>query len=209
MFWVLLAFGILVCLALDALIVLHNQPHVAADVETPHVSESALLLLPFLGSVFVAIPFGLVFACFRSTRRAGLLLLVPSLFFVWTSPTAVQWGTRVRIEAFRDLAERSMVVEAVYAYEKAEGLLPATLQELVPNYLDTLPTIGKAARPAFEFLTVKEASSWYRNPWVLRMYLPDGSTDPGHLMYFPLQNNPVEYPGDRFEDFGDWVYLRE
>ena len=114
------------------------------------------------------------------------------------------------MEAFRDLAERSMpLVDAVEAFELAENRLPATLQELVPRYLPEVPVTGMATYPSYDLLTGEDAEVWFDNPWVLRVHTGRGGINFDEFLYFPLQNYPQKVGGDRFERLGGWAYLHE
>lgn len=121
-----------------------------------------------LGALFFVSPCSLLLLIFPGTRGLGIRLLLLCIAYVLTLTLMAGAGSTIRKASFRALAERSMpLVEAVKAFEKAEGHPPMKLDDLVPSYLDAVPSTGLAAYPHYEIHMGEESSMWKGNPWVL------------------------------------------
>jgi len=66
-------------------------------------------------------------------------------------------GNRIKWKALGQLAERSRpLIAAIDAYEKKRGQPPESLENLVPDFLPTIPATGIGARPnAFREIMVR------------------------------------------------------
>lgn len=162
-----------------------------------------------IGTLFLVIPCSIVFLIFSKSRALGLRLLLLSGIYLATGTALGSAADAIRNASFHDLAERSMpLVEAIKAFEKAEGQPPKKLDDLVPTYLDTVPSTGLAAYPHYEIHMGKESSMWTGNPWVLCVPVSRGTLNWDLFLYFPNQ----DYPSGKysaFERFGGWAYLHE
>ncbi len=173
----------------------------------------ALLALIAAASLFailvLAIPCGLIYLLVPGSRDLGLRIIAGSAIFMGTFYAFASSGAMLRTAAFRDLADRSMpLIEAVKAFEANEGQLPESLEQLVPRYLEKVPSTGLAAYPKYKYLTGQRASFWLENPWVIQV---DARRIHGFdkFSYFPLQNYPEAFDGHEFERMGAWAYLHE
>ncbi len=161
------------------------------------------------GTVFLVTPCSIVFLLFAKLRALGLRLLLLSVIYLATGAALGSAEDAIRNASFNSLAERSMpLVEAVKAFEKAEGHPPKTLDDLVPTYLDSVPSTGLAAYRHYEIHMGEESSMWKDNPWVLCVPVSSGTLNWDLFLYFPNQNYP---PDERsaFERMGDWAYYHE
>lgn len=168
-----------------------------------------LMTIPLAtGTLFLVIPCSIVFLLFAKLRALGLRLLLLGVIYLATGTALGSAEDAIRNASFYDLAERSMpLVEAIMAFEKAEGHPPKSLEELVPKYLDSVPSTGLAAYPHYEIHMGEESSMWKDNPWVLCVPVGRGLNF-DLFLYFPNQNY---HTGEHspFERFGDWGYLHE
>jgi hypothetical protein len=156
------------------------------------------------GTLFLVIPCSIVFLLFSNLRALGLRLLLLSVIYLATGTALDSAAVTIRTASFHGLAERSMpLVEAVRAYEKAEGYPPRVLDDLIPSYLDAVPSTRLAAYPTYEIHMGTGSSMWKGNSWVLCVPVGLGSD---LFVYFPNQNYPSE-ERDAFERFGDWAYF--
>ena len=156
---------------------------------------------------FVACPIALVF---RRVRRVALVLLLCSFAFFAAFIVAARIGDRVRMRAFERLAERSApLVQAIRAYEQKNGRPPDTLQNLVPEFISSVPSTRMGAYPEYRFITGERATNYNGNPWMLYVYTPGGGINFDQFMYFPLQNYPTQGYGGVLERIRDWAYLHE
>ncbi|MBL7645469.1 MAG: hypothetical protein JNK74_04685 [Candidatus Hydrogenedentes bacterium] len=160
------------------------------------------------GTLFLVIPCSIVFLLFAKLRALGLRLLLLSVIYLATGTALRSAANTIRTVSFHSLAERSMpLVEAVTAFEKAKGHPPKSLEELVPQYLDSVPSTGLAAYPKYELHMGNESSIWKGNPWVLCVPVGRGLNF-DLFLYFPNQNYPPE-ESSAFERMGAWAYWHE
>lgn len=198
----------LACGAINACVFLSAIPQAPKAFHSV-ASMGVLMTIPLAtGTLFLVIPCSIVFLLFAKLRALGLRLLLLGIIYLATGTALGSAEDAIRNASFYDLAERSMpLVEAIMAFEKAEGHPPKKLDDLVPTYLDSVPSTGLAAYPHYEIHMGEESSMWKGNPWVL--CVPVGFMLSFDLfLYFPNQNYPSgKYSA--FERFGDWGYLHE
>jgi len=204
--FVLISF--LACGALNALVFLSVIPQAPEALHGFHVLSLLLSFALCAGTLFLVAPCSIIFLLFPPLRKLGIRLLLLGIIYFATLAPLGSAADRIQTASFHDLAERSMpLVEAVKAFEKAEGHPPKSLDQLVPKYLDSVPSTGLAAYPKYEIHMGNESSMWRGNPWVLCVPVGRGLNF-DLFLYFPNQNYPSgEYSS--FERFGDWGYLHE
>lgn len=66
-----------------------------------------------------------------------------------------------------------------------------------------------SAYPTYEYVTGEDAFMWFENPWLVRVHTSRGLLNFDQFVYFPNQNAPSVFNGNRFERLGEWVYLHE
>ena len=198
----------LACGAFNAFVFLSVIPQAP---EALHGFHFLCLLLSFAlcaGTLFLVAPCSIIFLLFPPLRKLGIRLLLLGVIYFATLAPLGSAADRIQTASFHDLAERSMpLVNVVRAYETAEGHPPKSLEELVPKYLDSVPSTGLAAYPNYEIHMGEESSMWKGNPWVLCVPVGRGLNF-DLFLYFPNQNYP---PDERsaFERMGDWAYYHE
>lgn len=80
--------------------------------------------------------------------------------------------------AVREVAEQGApLIDAIRRFETTRGTPPATLSELVPEYLPSIPTTGIRLAPEYEYRVGSDARC--DNPWMLSHSFPD-------MLPFPL-----------------------
>lgn len=199
----------LACSAFNACVFLSAIPQVPKALHSFDFIGVLMTMALVAGTIFLVIPCSIVFLIFSKLRTFGLRLLLLSVIYLATGTALGSAADSIRNASFHDLAERSMpLVEAVKAFEKAKGHPPKTLDELVPTYLDSVPSTGLAADPHYEIHMGEESSMWKGNPWVLCVPVSRGTLNWDLFLYFPNQNYP---PDERsaFERMGDWGYYHE
>jgi hypothetical protein len=143
---------------------------------------------------------------FRRFRRYAVLSLVFTVIFIPCELLGIDWGSYGREERIERVTERGQpIVDAIKAYENKNGHPPASLDELVPDYLDTVPTTGIGAWPKFYYHTGHPDRS-EGNEWDLSALVPGNpglGLGLGNLIYYPLQNYP-----DSFIPVNGWGYWR-
>lgn len=166
-----------------------------------------LLLLVAL----IAIPICLGKILVSRDRRHAVFILLLSLLFVPCCILGFRLGQRVRMQGIKDFATRShFLIAAIQEYERDHQSPPSSLGDLVPNYLDAVPTTGMSAYPEYRYHTGEEAKQEYDdNPWALSVFTPSGGINFDMMLYFPKQNYPIHGFGGSLERIGEWAYVHE
>jgi hypothetical protein len=163
-----------------------------------------------LTGVILSVPILIAGLFFRRTRQSAIVLILFGAVFVPCTVAGNSAGNRRRIEAFRDFPEHSRpLVKAITSYETDRGRPPATLNDLVPQYIAAVPSTGMSAYPEYRYRTGAEAEWYAGNPWVLSVstYRAFGNWD--EFLYFPRQNYDDYRFSNALEPVGDWVYHHE
>ena len=115
------------------------------------------------------------------------------------------------MDAFHSLAERSKpLVEAIFAYEKQQGEPPNELNDLVPDFLSSVPSTGMGGYPQYDyFVGAAAAEEYFDNPWVLEVFTPGPGINFDRFLYFPNQNYPETGYSGSLERIGEWAYVHE
>ena len=164
----------------------------------------------FLAAV-PAIPLSLIALFYKRLRGDALLVLVLSLVYIPLCIAGIYFGREVRMARMADFAERSQpLIEAIQKYERNQGAPPATLDDLIPDYLSEIPHTGMMAYPEYEYYSGKKSLERYDgNPWVVTVDTPSGGPNWDEMLYFPKQNYPKAGYGGDLERVGDWAYVHE
>lgn len=142
---------------------------------------------------------------FSPTRRKHLLkhlgiwvLVMPALIVsIWLS-------INVRHFCFEQVAVRAKpLIAAIDSYEKKNGHRPSTLEDLVPNYLDNIPSTGMAAYPRFKYREREEEVPMLYVPCSICFFNWD------IFFYRPSKEYGVHEYGGVVERIGDWAYVHE
>jgi len=181
---------------------------------SPKGSVEILMLRDFVAlPACAAVPGILIAAIYcvrRSTRqKASKWFLICSVFVVVTI-ASMKIGHRIRMDAFRSLAERSEpLVAAIKAYEQAHGKPPFSLGALVPEFLPAIPNTDMGAYPEYRYI-VPEDHLHDGNPWVIIVSASTGILDFDRFFYYPLQNYPSHlWETNPVQRVGDWGYVHE
>lgn len=147
---------------------------------------------------------------FRQFRLAAFRAVITSGVVIGSIVVGLGLGNDVRMSAFHRLAERSTpLIQAIRAYEARHSAPPATLADLVPGFMTSMPQTGMGAYPNYEYYTGTEAEYYEHNPWVLLVHTPIGFLNWDQFMYFPRQNYPPHGYGGFIERVADWAYVHE
>lgn len=159
----------------------------------------------------LAIPLSLIALFYKRLRWDALLVLILTLVYLPLAITGITLGQKVRMARMAEFVERSQpLIEAIQRYERDEGAPPATLADLIPDYLPEIPHTGMMAYPEYEYHSGKKSLEWYDgNPWVVTVETPSGGLNWDEMLYFPKQNYPKAGYGGDLERVGDWAYVHE
>ena len=142
----------------------------------------------------------------QPTRRAAWSGLAMSLVLLLMFPLAVRACVSVRAAGFRMAAQRAEpVVRAVEQYVEDNGAPPDSRTDLVPRYLQSLPS----RVPPLELVTGKDAARYGGNQWVLRASVPTGIINFDQFVYFPNQQYPRAGFGGWLQRIDAWAYVHE
>lgn len=144
-------------------------------------------------------------------RRRAAYWLVLSVLFISCCVAGIVLGHKTRMVGMRAFAQRSQpLIAAVRKYERDHSGPPQSLNDLVPDYLPTVPGTGMMAYPEFRYLTGTEAKDRFaNNAWVLSVATPLGGINWDMMLYFPDQNYPDRGYGGSLERVDDWAYVHE
>ncbi len=165
-------------------------------------------------SAIAALPTGLFACLFERWHRIGIWMLTASLvalvwFFLGPATTG-KWAMSKRMEAFGELAGRlTPLVQAIQRYQQDHGKPPDALEELIPDYIPSVPSTGMPAYKELRYHTGDEAKDHEDNPWVLTIFCTSGGINFDQFMYFPRQNYPSQGYGGSLERVRDWAYVHE
>ncbi len=172
-----------------------------------YLMAQPLLSLPLLAAVpvfFMAL-IGLAFQRFR--YLATIFLLCSTTYLVGFFASA-HLGERVRMRAFHRLTERcTPLIHAIGAFEEKYRRPPESLEELVPEFIPSVPRTLVGA--SSEFLYYFPAITDYGNPWIIKVFVPSGRFEMDQLVYFPLGNYPhTDWYGAPVRFVGDWAFMQ-
>lgn len=162
--------------------------------------------LAFLGLAVatLAILTDLLLLAFPRRRARAIRTLLPAVVLVLLFVPVGRLAGVVHRVALRFATQRAApLVAAIERHHRETGAPPATLDELVPRWLDRIPP----RLPPLEIVT-GDASRWlYGSPWCLRARVPIGAFGPGQLLYVP--DGPCTGPGfgEWRERIGGWFYV--
>ena len=153
---------------------------------------------------------------FRKTRRFAAFLIIVCLAYSFAAMPCFKIGNIVRMKGFERLAERStLLVNAIYEYERSHGKPPAKLEHLVPEFLPVVPKTGMGAYPDYKydvFSNTKSTQVWYdlgsREGRKIKDLgrIPEGN--PKHAVVaftFNAENEVIEAKLDRMPEDHDQV----
>jgi len=102
-----------------------------------------------------------------------------------------------------------LIISALSEYHKSEGKYPDSLKELIPQYIDELPSekMEGIRHHDFEYVVASEDSSF--KGYKVSVYTPSAFMNWDELFYYPSQDYPDSIHNQRVERLGSWAYLHE
>lgn len=169
-----------------------------------------IYFLPILIALF-ATPVLLFRLSNDRTRRESFFYLLISLLLIACCISGIVLGKQIRMAGMRSFAIRSQsLIQAIENFERNNSSPPQSLEDLVPNYLSTIPSTGMMAYPKYRYHVGDEAKEKYAgNPWALSVFTPSGGINFDLMLYFPNQNYPTHGYGGTLQPIGDWTYVHE
>lgn len=167
------------------------------------------LILP-LFAIIVSTPISVIGLIFKKTRKVCFIIILCGIIYFGTAFVCFRLGEKVRMAAFHELAKRSgTLVQAIKTYESKYGSPPASLENLVPEFLPSIPQTGMGAYPEYEYKVGEEAQDFAKDAWCLVVYTPLAGFNWDIFIYFPSQNYPEQGYGGVSEKVEDWAYVHE
>lgn len=130
----------------------------------------------------------------RRYRSPAQRVIANALLLLLFSFAGLRLASRVRTEAFQQIAERGgPIVTAIREFEADRLVPPGELAELVPSYLSELPTTGHEGCPHYHYYADPE-----KNPNFFSVY--------AMCVGAFLKYNSDEVYGDQEYRVGSWAY---
>ncbi len=169
-----------------------------------------IYLLPLICFAF-AVPVLLVCLIPKSMRPQALRCLLVVILFVPCCLGGILLGSKTRTAGMQNFAQRSeTLIAAIKKYEQDNSDPPESLNDLVPNYLPSIPSTGMMAYPQYEYHSGPEARERYAdNPWAISVLTPSGGINFDVMLYFPKQNYPTHGFGGSLQRIAEWAYVHE
>jgi hypothetical protein len=167
-----------------------------------------LLTLVLILITIMAIPLSM--ALLFLGRGAATQYLAASICALITVVLGIRIEIQLRMAAFQKLADRSkQLVAAIQDYEAQRGELPQRLDDLVPDFLPSVPSTGMGSYPNYNYFVEAEASEYGNNRSVLEVFTPKPGINFDRFLYYPDQDYPKTGFGGQLERIGAWAYVHE
>ena len=151
---------------------------------------ACLVVVLGFGALLVALPAMLA----KRSRSAGLGLAYGALIAIGLVAADVVLYSAVRDAGIRRLISRGdQIVAAIGSFERDQGRVPASLEELVPKYLAKIPTTEAAICPEFSY-------GGDSRSWEIAVGLTQWILDDTRLLYHSDQ----QYGGCAYR-YGPWA----
>lgn len=196
--WRLVAAGVACPLAVLAL---HVAPLFGIGPWSFDMSPLVLALANLLIAVFALIACGYALWHRRFLLALVGVVLTLSTFLLWGP--AIVWGERARIFAFAVVAQRAQpLVAAMHEHHRQYGRPPATVDHLVPQFIDKIPF----GLPPLEVQLRGECPA---GSWALRAWVESGPFSTDRFIYLDTRDywGCSQHKQPRFERVGDWLYV--
>lgn len=139
---------------------------------------------------------------FRKYRPGAIPWMLCAVVFVVAFGCGMRWRGDIYSSNVDRVIERGQpLAEAITAYHAEHGRPPATLDELVPKYIDRIPETGIGAHSHFVYWVVNP-EEWHGNDWTLAFTPPNLPLGFRRYWYLPRRN----YTDAGYGSLGDWGY---
>jgi 4-amino-4-deoxy-L-arabinose transferase-like glycosyltransferase len=182
--------------------------------------ETAFLLLTLSWILFIPLFFSpflfaisLIGLIFRKIRKISGMITVFLLLFLITGIIAMSISGNIRHKALVQITQNSSeLIKAIKNYELSQGNPPEKLEQLVPNFLISVPSTGIGAYPNYKYSRCssnEDERECFGNSWMLTVETPPGGLNFDRFLYLPDQNYPQEGYGGTLELIENWAYVHE
>ena len=165
----------------------------------------------FLMAAILAIPVLVICLLSPRTRQPSFFYLLISAVFIPCCIVGIMLGKKTRTVGMESFAQRSQaLINAIKNYELDNNSPPPSLNDLVPNYIPTVPSTGMMAYPEYRYHVGDETKEQYAdNSWALSVLTPSGGINFDMMLYLPDHNYPPHAYGGWLETVGNWGYVHE
>ena len=201
---------LLISLILNSIAIYSDYRAVSANGSEGMLSSTLVLTLPLLAIIFILIPASLIGLIFKFSRKICFIILLCGIVYFGAAEVCFWLGGSVRMAAFHKLAKRSeTLVRAIKNYEMKYGSPPASLENLVPEFLPNIPQTGMGEYPEYEYKVGDEAQKFAKDTWCLVVNTPSCGSGWDIFIYLPSQDYPELGYGGVLEKVSDWAYVHE
>ena len=160
---------------------------------------------------FLGVPIGVLFSLIRPTRQNWLVVGHLVLAVAAAMMSVFLYVQLQRLGARKAADRGEVIIHAIRNYEAEVGVLPASLADLVPRELDSIPETGMAGFPSFDYRETRtetgESERLFAS-YELRVNLYK-LLQFDCLVYWPEGNYPDLMYGGGVERIGAWAYVHE
>jgi hypothetical protein len=200
------------CAAITATaFILHEFSATGAWVMARPVAEITRALLFFLPSSCLVLPVGIALSLSPKHRVWGLTLIAGAVGLLSGMMFSSSTALKIRLQSFEQLALRSRpLTDAIRKYESIYSRPPASLTDLVPDLIPTIPSTGMSLYPKFRYTSFATNQPQYgSNLWFLEVFAPRMGINFDKFLYFPNGQYPERGFGGYLERIEDWAYVHE
>jgi hypothetical protein len=162
------------------------------------------------GYILAPVSLGLSGVFWRRRRVRNACLIVAVLFGEATLSLRIEdmIYRRQFHKAFVGVTRRAEnLITAIEAYNSAKGFYPNSLDDLVPEFIASIPNTGLAGYPEFKY-SVAKPGTLFRTYEIL-VETPSGGINWDVFVYWPEGGYPDLFYGGVPELIGKWAYVHE
>ncbi|HNO78180.1 MAG TPA: hypothetical protein PKN33_08985 [Phycisphaerae bacterium] len=165
---------------------------------TPNGSDIPKIAMDVLAGIGLAvIPLAAALCLFGRTRPMASKCLIACVLMFASIAISSPIGRRIRTDGFQKIADRGApLVDGIKAFIQDKGEPPESLDDLVPDYLQSIPTTGMAAYPGYRYWQNER-----RNTWTVAVSVCSG-LDWGSVVYWSSEDYPKS-----LRRYGNWAYI--
>lgn len=162
------------------------------------------MILVFLAStgLFLNALFGLFVKAERSAASREIVYYCGAILCLFAGS---YFSDGLRSQYLHQVTQRAKpLISAISQFEKKEGRLPARLDELVPEFIESVPATGVAAYPLYRYCPPKSGPVWE-----LIVPFPRSVLNRDQLVFRSDGTYPEGAFGPYVERVDDWAYVQQ
>ncbi len=156
----------------------------------PKAAAEAVMICSLIAMIGVSYCW---FVPFRWMRWTASTITILALGFLFVSFPARSIGQNLRIGGFKKVAAvGDDIATAIAKFTEETGHPPSSLDELLPIYIEHIPSTGLAAYPAFNYQLNESRGTW-RITVIVTPGVTSSGIESGALVYFSEKNYPKSW----------------